>query len=231
MANLSFLGAPVKVRTFCNEIFSGEVFCYDQETNLVVLKEPHMNGRVDLRVIRASTIQEILYIAPPNQPVDPYLPGLEPRVLEHREKRALDHFEKNKHSKGIRVTREAQEIFDFISKTHPECKWQGNNMVVLGVQVVPPYASDNCSGGDDKVLKRIQEVLDKFKSRRAREHPPSAPHSVPPPSANPISGNDGPLGRPQRVSAGASPHNPGPPVGWQHHPQQTPQRSHPQDAM
>jgi len=62
---------------------------------------------------------------------------------------------------GVGVTKEAQSIFDALSKTMP-CAWQGRTILVMdAVTVTPPYTPESCQArsGEGGALERIRRVL------------------------------------------------------------------------
>lgn len=64
---------------------------------------------------------------------------------------------------GEGVTKEAQSLFDALSKTMP-CHWAGKTIVVMEmVLVAPPYCMDSCvlreEGHGRGMLERVQKVL------------------------------------------------------------------------
>lgn len=59
------------------------------------------------------------------------------------------------------MTKEAQSIFDALSKTLP-CVWQGRTILVMDVVTVPPpYTPSSCAAkaGETGALERIKRVL------------------------------------------------------------------------
>jgi hypothetical protein len=62
---------------------------------------------------------------------------------------------------GVGVTKEAQSLFDALSKTLP-CVWSGRAILVMDVVTVkPPYTPDSCEAkpGESGALERIRRVL------------------------------------------------------------------------
>lgn len=179
-----YLGVSIRIRTtYSDDVIQGEVFSYDVgATNTLVLKAVCDKGTVDYNVIRISSIKEIIADPQPERklrPEDPAssdrpLPGCDYGVLENRECRAVDAFVKTQRNIGIGVSREAQEIFDFISKTHPDCQWEKDVISVMGVQVSPPYGAENCCGSTAVRLERLQKVLDGFHNRQQSKKTPAS---------------------------------------------------------
>jgi hypothetical protein len=71
-------------------------------------------------------------------------------------------------SVGVGVTKEAQSIFDALSKTMP-CTWLEKSIVVMDVVLVhSPYTMDSCaakSEGNKSALERVQKVLQRERQR------------------------------------------------------------------
>jgi hypothetical protein len=69
---------------------------------------------------------------------------------------------------GVGVTREAQSIFDALSKTLP-CAWRGASILVMDVVTVePPYTPASCAAkhaGEARALERIRRVLTAERTR------------------------------------------------------------------
>ena len=69
---------------------------------------------------------------------------------------------------GVGVTKEAQSIFDALSKTMP-CTWKDKTIVVMeAVHVAPPYSIDSCaskSEGHSGALDRVKKVLQAERQR------------------------------------------------------------------
>ena len=60
---------------------------------------------------------------------------------------------------GDGVSKEAQDIFDRISKTM-EVKWKGTSILVMNmVEIQDPYMLANCRSEDETALNRVKTVL------------------------------------------------------------------------
>eukprot|EP01068_Selenidium_serpulae_P012753 Selendium_serpulae@DN5876_c0_g1_i1.p1 len=197
-----FLGSSVRLQTtYSDDVITGEVFSYDVgATNTLIIKGVCEKGLVNYNVVKISAIKEI--VADTDTPdrklraddptaLDRQLPGCDFGVLERRECRAIDAFVKNQRNIGIGVSREAQEIFDFIAKTHPDCRWEKDTISVMGVTVPPPYTAENCSGETAASLERFRKVLDGFHSRREQKKSPGGGAGQQVPSNKAVLSGDG----------------------------------------
>ena len=71
---------------------------------------------------------------------------------------------------GVGVTREAQALFDALSRTYP-CRWRDTAIQVMEVVLIrPPYTAESCEGGNATELERVQMVL---RMERQRLAPPA----------------------------------------------------------
>ncbi|KAK9447261.1 anticodon-binding domain-containing protein [Limtongia smithiae] len=69
-------------------------------------------------------------------------------------------------SKGVGVSKEAQELFDAVSKTLPS-RWAGKAIVVLDeVTIEPPYTPESCRARpDSQALAHVRKVVDRERKR------------------------------------------------------------------
>lgn len=169
-----YLGTSIIVRTTFGDVYKGEVFCYDNgPINCLILKEMNEDNTANFRIFKSSIIREIEAQSLPPTVINNDLPFCEKSILAKIEHKSLAEFELKKHTIGIGVTSEAQDLYDFISKTHPKCIWRSQEIIVLGVTISPPYKAENCYCEDSKLKARIQLVVTKFhekydKDRRTR---------------------------------------------------------------
>ncbi|MEW5308068.1 MAG: hypothetical protein WDW38_000055 [Sanguina aurantia] len=144
-AHGNIVGMEVVLLTTSEEQLSCVVFAFDKLTDLLVLKEAGAHaGVTTLRLLRASYVKAVLSCQHPKEPTDLTLPPVDQERCRLREVKALAAAELEASRIGHGVTREAQAIFDALSKTMP-CRWQGKAVVVLDVvKVEEPYGVEQC---------------------------------------------------------------------------------------
>ncbi|CBZ53480.1 Protein LSM12 homolog, related [Neospora caninum Liverpool] len=168
------LGYPVSVRTTTGETFRGELYCYEKgPSGLITLKEDTEPGKANFHVIRQGAVVDLVSERQ-NGDARQNLskpPAIDRGVVDHSEKAAIAEFEKRKYTIGVGVTAEAQDLFDFIWKTHPDCVWRGQDIVIQSLEVTirPPYEPSSVSGRDARAKERITNVAMKFRQKRERE--------------------------------------------------------------
>ncbi|KAI8474438.1 MAG: anticodon-binding domain-containing protein [Monoraphidium minutum] len=156
------IGCKVTIRTIFDEEVTGTVFAYDGATQSLVLQQNGSHGGVNnLRLYAKAAIKELLSAEPPGSPPDLFLPAVDKERTRQREEKALRQAEADLAKVGVGVTKEAQSIFDALSKTLP-CVWQGRSILVMdAVTVPPPYTPASCAArsGEGGALERIRRVL------------------------------------------------------------------------
>ena len=119
---------------------------------------------VDYRIIKISFLKEVTVLArgtpappqtspsvAPTSPIGPFgslRPHISPVNLPNvlaRENAAVRAQSERFATRGVGVTKEAQEVFDALARTM-RCRWQGKTIVVVDamVAVEEPYLPENC---------------------------------------------------------------------------------------
>ena len=134
---------------------------YDiQESNSFVLQEHIGKGKVNYHWMKCSSVRDMQAKALNQVNIDSVsLPAVDVASMEAEEKRANEYHAKIKGCIGVGVSREAQEIYDSLSKTMP-CSWSGDAIMCYRVKISPPYTSKSCAGPDENELTRVRKVLD-----------------------------------------------------------------------
>lgn len=174
-------------------VIEGQIFTYDETTDIVVLQSPAANGQSargakhDFHFLKVSALKDVSVISGPGSqsPSSPASAsdagaGLVPignlnidKVVQ-RENIAVRQERERIARIGVGVTKEAQHIFDALAKTLP-CVWNNEQIIILGqVVLLPPYGIENVhpiKGADTSgnTLERIRKVLAGEKRRLGME--------------------------------------------------------------
>ena len=158
------IGSSVKITSVLGETFSGAVFSFDSESQLLVIEQPSLgDAKGNIRLIRMGSISSCVLIEPPKaSKLDPIvLPEINQSEVVARQKRALTKAHEDSMRIGNNVTVYGQAIFDCINKTMP-CEWDQQDIVVLNeVRIAPPYTPDHCRSiaDDQRLMERTKKVL------------------------------------------------------------------------
>lgn len=114
-------------------------------------------------ILPLSAIQNFSVISLPSPPAQPReLPSLDHSALQSRLDATISRLKAEDARKGKGVTREAQDIFDRISRTLPT-RWEGKDIVVSDAVIIEtPYRSEDCrliTGAAKESLGRVKKVV------------------------------------------------------------------------
>lgn len=156
------VGCRLAIRTTLGEHFEGQVLTFDKPSNLLILQEIGQTGpRRNLRFLKANFIKELTFLGHGEDPLN--LRDVD--SLKSQEEVALRQAEAGVERTGVGVSREAQDIFDALSKTLPVC-WDNTVIVVMNeVRVSSPYFPDNVAGGPPAANERVKKVLELERQR------------------------------------------------------------------
>jgi len=175
------IGSRVRITTAAptSSTIEGTLFTADPVTNLVAINAspapstatttPLPSG--SYRIIPISQIANFQILSLPTNGTTsfttaiPALRQLDLNALRAREAAAIRKAHESLARRGPKgTTKEAQDIFDAISRTHP-ARWQGTSMLVSdSVLIEKPYHPDNVKmapggGGPAGGVERIKKVL------------------------------------------------------------------------
>ncbi|KAF6255362.1 anticodon-binding domain-containing protein [Scenedesmus sp. NREL 46B-D3] len=133
-----------------------------------MLREPGTHGGVvNLRLYKAAQLEVLFAERAKGKQHDLQLSYVDKERARQREDKALQLAEADMAKVGVGVTKEAQSIFDALSKTMP-CTWQGRAISVMDVVVVePPYTTGDVSTSIEHkgALERVKKVLQAERTR------------------------------------------------------------------
>lgn len=160
------VGCHLAIRTTLGEHLEGQVLAFDKPSNLLILQEIGQTGsRRNLRFLKANFIKESAFLGHGEDPLDLRDIFVDLDSFKAREEAAVRQAEDEADRIGVGVTREAQDIFDALSKTLPVL-WDNTIIVVMNeVRVSSPYFPDNVTGGPPAANERVKKVLELERER------------------------------------------------------------------
>ncbi|KAF2478095.1 uncharacterized protein BDR25DRAFT_299807 [Lindgomyces ingoldianus] len=111
----------------------------------------------------------------------PSISKVDLEALKAREERTIREMKQKDAMRGKNVTREAQDIFDFIARTLPT-RWAEPSIVVNdSVMIDPPYTVENLRANKDKAqsLAHVRKILESYYQRKKSSAPNRAPVATP----------------------------------------------------
>jgi hypothetical protein len=167
---------------------AGEVLAYDAVDGAVLLQRPGSSPfHTHLSVVKLAALGEVLESRQPAGPPPPP-PAVDEARTQDRLERAMRAAEVDAAKLGVGVTREAQLVFDAMSKTLP-CRWDGQRILVLEevrggrppralvanlfsrplcrpplqIAIASPYGPDDCTSvhaeDDVAAMDRVKKVV------------------------------------------------------------------------
>eukprot|EP01135_Chromosphaera_perkinsii_P011379 Nk52_evm24s2391 gene=Nk52_evmTU24s2391 len=177
------LGMCIQATTTLGETLIGEVFAYDVELSLLVLKDvtyPTSNpnsSKENYRLIRTDFIQKFVHLRDRDSKNPPLvLQSIDIGKVRHRESQAIKQATANQLRMGVGVSDYAQLTYDLLNKTLP-CRWKKDKIIVMDEVIVSaPYGMDNIHGKDQISVNRVRKVLEG--ERKRYESAQSANNSI-----------------------------------------------------
>ena len=145
------------------ETVSGEVYCTDPSSNVVVLQD--QLGGIHMVTVSSITESKQLEEAPNDATISSTNVTHVKKILEEREKRAIKLAQENLRNINPKASPKGQAVFDRLLKACNEVVWKGESIIVMNqIQVDPPYSQETCSklpsstsaGGS---LDRVQKIV------------------------------------------------------------------------
>lgn len=120
----SYIGKNIKIKTASNEQVEGLVYTVDRITNCIVIEQQQQQQQQSkkthsFRIIKISHVKEIVGVSGEQQQQKDYLPvnAVNVEYLKSREAEAIRGMKQQVSKIGVGVTKEAQDIFNALSKT------------------------------------------------------------------------------------------------------------------
>ncbi|KAI9824875.1 MAG: hypothetical protein M1832_001480 [Thelocarpon impressellum] len=186
------VGARIRVTTTLSQTLEGTLFTADPLTNLIAINTapppptpatattPLQPGDYHIIPIAALQSFQLLSLAPDaaSASFESAVPALKPidmKAARARERAAVEKELRKERARGRGVGREAQEIYDALSRTLP-VRWHEQSIIVLDVvMIAPPYTVETCQAAakDAHPLQRVRKVLEMEKKKLADRSRPA----------------------------------------------------------
>ncbi|KAI8328661.1 anticodon-binding domain-containing protein, partial [Blakeslea trispora] len=163
----SMIGKIIKIKTASNEQLEGAIYTYDSITNCLALDcTTPQQQKPSFRILKTSAIKEIISVHSGENKKDTIFP-IPLERLKHRELETTKEFRNQVAKMGVGVSKEAQDIFNALSKTLP-CRWSKDAIVVMDeILIAPPYGVEDCKANANSaaLLARVKKVLEGERKR------------------------------------------------------------------
>ena len=155
----SLIGHVVALKTTLGEDIQGELFNYDMKSNCITLKEPAELPQRTYRVLNTNFIANISSVSSPSSNSSLEVPTVNMDKIKAFETKSLRSAAQDASKIGVGVSKQAQQLFDALSKTY-RCAWKGKNILMVDteIQIEPPYTAESCFGPSTAVA-RVKRVV------------------------------------------------------------------------
>jgi len=157
------VGSRVLVKMNNGLSIKGEIIAYEPNHKIVMIKSPGTrSGLNKVELINLThcvdiTVEEEAQTAPGE------MPGLNTNKLDVRFRESVEKKMKLITAFKAGVSPEGQRLFQTINKTLDELSWDGEKIVVFKeITIDPPYRPENIRGKDNKALKYVRNIVEKF---------------------------------------------------------------------
>lgn len=165
------LGFRVKITNVLHDVVEGKIYSYNSTSNTLTIQLPKRTQTTpSFKIIKCSFIKTLEVIGDKpsynsfkKQQIKPSLVNVERVQALLNERIAITKKEADMKRRGI--TREGQFIFDALSRTVSDTRWNGKNIVVLDdIIISPPYKIESIKSLNEhsnQSLNLIHKILEK----------------------------------------------------------------------
>jgi len=165
--NYFSIGMIVSCTTCHGQNIEGEVVAFDYSSKMLAIKSTSSSGKpgtADVRMLNMNYVSDVSVVKEASEPPQT-LASLNMPKLMSRVRTSVDEKRRQVNYIGIGVTPEAQKLFNTITKTISEVRWDKQNIIIMNeVTITPPYTVEDCRGkdGSSKALQHVKKIVDKY---------------------------------------------------------------------
>ncbi|XP_059174602.1 protein LSM12 homolog A-like [Physella acuta] len=166
------IGSLIRIVDCHNDTYKGTVRSFDYNTKILSIEtpSPSVAQLSDIYLFNLDYVSEIEVLEEKSGLPEPLpfinVSKISQRLIEQEKDRI-----KQKTYIGVNVSPEGQKLMNTISKTISDCRWQDQDIVVLGeVTIKPPYGPKDlhCIEGS-KALAHISKIVEKHHEEEAKQ--------------------------------------------------------------
>ncbi|EWS73107.1 anticodon-binding domain protein (macronuclear) [Tetrahymena thermophila SB210] len=170
LEQLAILGCKVQVKIENFELFIGEIYHYNHQAGILILKEQnHKTNKFNYRLINVNHIEELSIFGRKRDIQDIIENIIETRKLDVDQvlKREEQVYEQLQQKPNISEQEWKIKFFNIIQKTYSTAQIQNDDIYISDIQVTikPPYSANDVSGDNPKAVERVQKIVQRAQEK------------------------------------------------------------------
>ncbi|KAL4438868.1 hypothetical protein ABPG74_016588 [Tetrahymena malaccensis] len=170
LEQLAILGCKVQVKIEHQELFIGEIYHYNHQAGILILKEQnHETNKFNYRLINVNHIEELSIFDRKRDIQDIIENIIETRKLDVDQvlKREEQVYEQLQQKPNISEQEWKIKFFNIIQKTYSTAQIQNDNIYISDIQVTikPPYSANDVYGDNPKAVERVQKIVQRAQEK------------------------------------------------------------------
>ncbi|KAH7826314.1 putative Anticodon-binding domain [Monocercomonoides exilis] len=177
----------LRCSTIWGEDVEGYFYAIDEENNQIILEnesisfsssspilealyKPAKLGEHSLRFLSCSAIKGFMVLRSSSEIETkerlrferelPYVyDAPDDEALKRKEKTAIQTIRERQNHIKPGISEEIQSLFNHFCNMYPDCHWEGDSMIIMGIRIEPPYQPESCKGEPEVTLERIRKNL------------------------------------------------------------------------
>ncbi|KAL4488392.1 hypothetical protein ABPG72_019242 [Tetrahymena utriculariae] len=168
--NFHKLGCKVQVKIEHHESFIGEIYHYNHQAGILILKEQnHKTNKFNYRLINVNHVEELSIFGRKRDIQDIIENIIETRKLDVDQvlKKEEQVYEQLQLKPNISEQEQKIKFFNALQKTYSTAQIQNDNIYISDIQVTikPPYSANDVYGDNPKAVERVQKIVQRAQER------------------------------------------------------------------
>jgi len=166
-------GVRVELTTRLGQKFAGNVICFDQVQQLILLNSSvDEDSKVsDIHLVNLKHVSDVKYGAEQSQPkkTEFFNQKLNSAKLESRRRRNVEDKRNEAYAHSEDIDPVGRDLYSLIKKQLPDgLRWVNKDIEVQGVKISPPYEEKNAvvTHGNQQALNHIRNIIRYYHSNQ-----------------------------------------------------------------